>query len=231
MMSFDPSLVRYTEAQSQQFFEQVAERARAVPGVTTVTMTTSVPMSNDSIGCRDDRAGGVSVPGRQGQRHGPVVERRRTLFRHDGDHDSRRGGTSGVDDDLDAPRVAIVNQQFAQHYWPNQDPIGKRFRLVDDDKSWVQIVGAGEDQPSTSSSPSRRPSSCICRTGRRQPQRMVMLAQSAGDPRSLAGPLREVVRSLDANLPIYNVRTMEALYRMRAISIFNVLVTMVGAMG
>src|SRR5204862_8239025 len=50
MMSFDTSLVRYTEAQSRQFFEQVAERSRAVPGVKTVTMTTSVPMANDSIG-------------------------------------------------------------------------------------------------------------------------------------------------------------------------------------
>jgi macrolide transport system ATP-binding/permease protein len=60
---------------------------------------------------------------------------------------------------------------------------------------------------------------------------MIMLAQSAGDPLSLVTPLREVVRGLDANLPIYNVRTMEALYRMRAVSIFNVLVTIVGAMG
>ena len=48
MMGFDPSLVRYSEEQSQQFFEQVAERARAVAGVQTVTMTTSIPMSNDS---------------------------------------------------------------------------------------------------------------------------------------------------------------------------------------
>ena len=48
MMSFDTTLVRYTEAQSQQFFEQVAERARAVPGVKSVTMTTAIPMSNDS---------------------------------------------------------------------------------------------------------------------------------------------------------------------------------------
>ena len=48
---------------------------------------------------------------------------------------------------------------------------------------------------------------------------------------SLAAPLREVIRSLDAKLPIYNIRTMEALYRMRAISIFNVLITTVAAMG
>jgi ABC-type antimicrobial peptide transport system permease subunit len=58
-----------------------------------------------------------------------------------------------------------------------------------------------------------------------------MVAQSAGDPSSLVGPLREVVRGLDVNQPIYNVRTMEAFYRMRAVTIFNVLITMVGSMG
>ncbi|HKY22028.1 MAG TPA: FtsX-like permease family protein, partial [Vicinamibacterales bacterium] len=65
----------------------------------------------------------------------------------------------------------------------------------------------------------------------RKPQRMIMLTQSAGDPASLAAPLREVVRGLDVNQPIFNVRTMEELYRMRAVSIFNVLITMVGSMG
>src|SRR5262245_28425840 len=61
--------------------------------------------------------------------------------------------------------------------------------------------------------------------------RMIMLTESEGDPAQLAGPLREVVRGLDPNLPIYNVRTMSELYRMRATSIFNVLITMVGSMG
>ena len=49
MMSFDTTLLRYTDVQSQQFFEQVAERARAVPGVKSVRVHI-VPMSNDSIG-------------------------------------------------------------------------------------------------------------------------------------------------------------------------------------
>jgi putative ABC transport system permease protein len=44
-------------------------------------------------------------------------------------------------------------------------------------------------------------------------------------------PLREIVRGLDVNQPIYNVRTMEEFYRMRAVSIFNVLVGIVAAMG
>src|SRR5256712_5146739 len=58
-----------------------------------------------------------------------------------------------------------------------------------------------------------------------------MVAQSVGDSASLVGPLRDVVRGPDATLPIFNVRTMEEFYRMRAVSIFRVLVGIVAAMG
>jgi putative ABC transport system permease protein len=60
---------------------------------------------------------------------------------------------------------------------------------------------------------------------------MLMVTQSAGDPTALVGPLRDVVRGLDANQPIFNVRTMAEFYRMRAVAIFNVLITTVGSMG
>src|SRR6185436_10351830 len=64
-----------------------------------------------------------------------------------------------------------------------------------------------------------------------KPRQMILLARSIGDAAALAAPLREVVRGLDPNLPIFNVRTMEDLYRMRAVSVFNVLVTIVAGMG
>jgi ABC-type antimicrobial peptide transport system permease subunit len=57
------------------------------------------------------------------------------------------------------------------------------------------------------------------------------MAESSGDAASLAAPLREIVRGLDPSMPIYNVRTMERLFQMRATSIFNVLITLVGGMG
>ena len=60
---------------------------------------------------------------------------------------------------------------------------------------------------------------------------MTMIVRSNGDPSTLSIPLREIVRRLDADLPIYNVRTMEQLYSIRAVSVFNVLVTVVTAMG
>ena len=61
--------------------------------------------------------------------------------------------------------------------------------------------------------------------------RMVLLAESTGDSASLAAPLREAVRGLDANQPIFNVRTMEEFYDMRVVSTGNVIVRIVEAMG
>jgi predicted permease len=229
MMSLDPSLVRYTEAQSQQFFQQVAARAREVPGVKTIAMATSIPMSNDSISFVTIAPEGFQFP--PGKDNVTVLSSMvdeyyfatmaLTIL---------KGRNFRVDDAFDAPPVAIVNQPLAQHYWPNQDPLGKRLRLDDTEKTWVEIVGLAKTSKYIFIA--EPPSEFVYLPYRqKRPQRMIMLAQSAGDPSTLVAPLREVVRGLDANLPIYNVRTMEEFYRMRAVSIFNVLVSTVGAMG
>ena len=229
MMSFDPSLVRYTEAQSQRFFEQVAERARAVPGVKTVTMATSVPMLNDSIGAETVVPEGFQFAA--GKDDATVLSSSVDEYYFDTMGIALlRGRNFRIEDSFDAPRVAIVNEVFARHYWPNQDPLGKRLRVVDADKTWVQVVGLAKTSKYVFIA--EPPTEFVYFPHRqKKPQRMIMLAQSAGDPSTLATPLREIVRGLDANLPIYNVRTMAELYRMRAVAIFNLLVTIVGAMG
>jgi hypothetical protein len=52
-----------------------------------------------------------------------------------------RGRTFTADDKEDSRRVAIVNEEFAKTYWPNQDALGKRFRLNDANHPWLEIVG------------------------------------------------------------------------------------------
>jgi predicted permease len=229
MMGFDPSLVRYSEAQSQQFFRQVAERARAVPGVTSVTMTTSIPMSNDSIGTTTIAPEGFQFPA--GKDNVTILSSKVDEFYFDTmGIPLLQGRNFSIDDDENAPHVAIINQQIAKHYWPNQDPLGKRFRLNDREKTWVQIVGVARTAKYIFIA--EPPSDFVYLPYRQnKPQRMIMVARSAGDPAALTAPLREVVRGLDVNQPIFSVRTMEKLYQMRAISIFNVLITMVGSMG
>ena len=229
MMSFDTSLVRYTQEQSEAFFKEVADRARAVPGVTNVTLTTSVPMLNESIGAETIAPEGFQFP--------PGKDNATVLASHVDEHyfDALglrilRGRGFRVDDADRAPKVAIVNEQFAAHYWPNQDPIGKRFRVVERDNAWVQVVGLAKTSKYVFIA--EPPTEFVYLPYRQwHDPRLILLVQSAGDPSTLAAPLREMIRGLDANLPVYNVRTMADLYRMRATSIFHVIIGTVAGLG
>jgi putative ABC transport system permease protein len=103
-------------------------------------------------------------------------------------------------------------------------------QVGNEQKTWVQVVGVARDSKYLFIA--EGPTDFIYLPYRqRKPERMVLLTQSASDPAGLVAPLRQVVHGVDANQPIFNVRTMEAFYRMRAISIFNVIVTIVGSMG
>jgi predicted permease len=136
-------------------------------------------------------------------------------------------------DSSDTPRVAVVNEQFAQHYWPGQDALGKRLRVQDaknPNSPWVQIVGITKTgkylwiaEP---------PTEFLYLPYRQNPKsRMVLVSESAGESAGIAAPLREVVRALDVNQPIFNVRTMEQFYDMRVVSSGNTIMEIVAGMG
>jgi putative ABC transport system permease protein len=231
MMSFDPGLVHYSEAQTRQFFKQLVERSRSVAGVKSVALASSVPMSVEA-----DTA--VIVP--EGYQFPPGKDNAGILASRVDENYFETMGVSLVRgrgfreaDSADTPRIAVVNEQFAQHYWPGQDAIGKRLRVEDThhpNGPWVEIVGVAKTgkylwiaEPPTEYLylPYRQS----------QRSRMVLVAESAGDSASIAGPLREVVRSLDVNQPIFNVRTMEEFYDMRVVSTGNTIMEIVGGMG
>jgi putative ABC transport system permease protein len=230
MMSFDPSLVHYTEDETRRFFLQLAEQARSVPGVTSVALASSVPMATDGINGANVIPEGYQLP---------VGKENLALFsaRVDEHYFATmaipilRGRGFREEDSTDAPRVAVVNEQYVQQYLPNQDPIGKRFQLRERGAlSWIEIVGVAKTgkylwlaEPPTE----------FVYLPYRQHARsnMVLLTESAGDPSSLVVPLREVVQGFDKTMPIFNVRTMEEFYRMRTITIFNVIIGIVAAMG
>jgi predicted permease len=228
MMSLDPSLVRYAEPQAMQFFEQLAERARSVPGVKSVALGSSVPMDNQFSLITIVPEGFQFPSGKEsGTLLCSVVDE--GYFETMGLMMLKGRGFRATDSD-DAPKVAVINEQVAQHYWPNQDPIGKRFRLNDGRGPWVEIVGLAKTSKYVFLA--EPPTEFLYLSYKQRPQlRMILVAESAGDSASLVAPLRDVVRSLDANQPIYNVRTMEEFYRMRVITVFNVIIGSVAAMG
>jgi predicted permease len=231
MMSFDPSLVHYSDAQTQQFYKQLVERTRSAPGVRAVALASSVPMSPEAD------AAAVVPEGYQF----PTGKDNATVFANRVDENFFetmgvslvRGRGFRETDSSDTPRVAVVNEQFAQHYWPGQDALGKRLRVQDaknPNSPWVQIVGITKTgkylwiaEP---------PTEFLYLPYRQNPKsRMVLVSESAGESAGIAAPLREVVRALDVDQPIFNVRTMEQFYDMRVVSSGNTIMEIVAGMG
>jgi putative ABC transport system permease protein len=229
MMSFDPSLVHHSEDQTRRFFLQLAERARSVPGVKSAALTSSVPMAN-SINTASVIPEGYQLP---------VGKDALTLF--SARVDEHYFATIGIPivrgrgfqetDSTDAPRVAVVNEQYVLHYSPDRDPIGRRFQLREGgSSSWITIVGVAKTSKYLWLA--EPPTEFIYLPYRQDAQsEMVLLTESAGDPSSLVAPLRSVVQTLDRTQPVYNVRTMDEFYRMRTITIFNIIIGIVAAMG
>ncbi len=109
----------------------------------------------------------------------------------------------------DAPQVAIVNEAMAKTFWPNQNPIGRRVRPG---KDWCTIIGvvddvknAGLDRPAGTELylPYRQPA------GAGNTDMYVVMRAQGGDPRSLAGEVRERMNEIDPSLPLADVRLME----------------------
>jgi putative ABC transport system permease protein len=227
LMSFNPSLVRYSDAQAQQFFEQIAERARLVPGVKSAALASSVPMD----GARPVTIAPEGFQFPEGKESttvpGAIVDE--YYFDTMGLSIVEGRGVRSTDS-VDAPKVAVVNEVLARHYWPGQNPVGKRFRLDNKDGSWVKVVGLAKTSKYLFIM--EPPREFVYLPYRQRPQqRMTLVTESVGDPSSLVTPLREVVRSLDANQPIFNIRTMEEFYRMRTVVTLKVVSGFILAMG
>jgi predicted permease len=228
LMGFAPSAMRYTEPQAQRFFERLAERARAIPGVKSAALTSFIPM--------DGLPRPITIVPEDFQFPIGIDSAKISASMIDEHYFDTmaltmlKGRAFRATDSADAPKVAVVNEQLAGHYWPGQDPLGKRFRVDGSDGPWVEIVGLAKT--SKYGFLTERPLDFMYLPYKQRPQRvMILVTESLGDPSSLVAPLREMVRSLDAGQPINNVRTMEELYRMRIVAIFGVIVSSVAAMG
>ncbi|HKX00259.1 MAG TPA: ABC transporter permease [Bryobacteraceae bacterium] len=228
MMSFDPSLIQYTPEQTQQFYRQLAERARSVSGVRSVAWTFGIPFGNQQDGSSIFPEGYEFPKGKDSV----------NVFSNTVDENYFdtmgvrlvRGRGFLATDSADAPHVAVVNEVLANQYWPGQDPVGKRFRLDDRNSPWVQIVGVARTVKYLWVAEAPMPFLYLPLT-QHPKARMTLLAESAGDPAALAGPLREVVRSLDANQPMYDVRRYEDVYRFRAVNQPRMIIETIAAMG
>ena len=112
---------------------------------------------------------------------------------------------------FDEPQAApaiIINETMARLYWPNEDPVGRRMRIIF--SPWLTIVGVVGDVHHTGLNTPPNPEMYLSQL--QEPQSsMAVLARTTGDPLQLAAAAREQLRAMDKDQPV-TVTTMDQLY-------------------
>ena len=126
-----------------------------------------------------------------------------------------KGRQFTLQDDQDHPGVVIVNEAFVRHYFPNEEPLGRRLKLSPPARIWrnqrltsSEIVGVVRDVKSAGLQADSEPTYYVP-AAQAPLQDMTMVVRTTTEPESIVPALRRAVWSIDPNQPISNVETME----------------------
>jgi predicted permease len=228
MTKFDPRLIQYNATQTQQFYKLLAERMRETPGVQSVALTQNIPLGNDDFdGVAFVPDGFQMAPDRSN--FNSVMDTVDEGYFATMGIPILRGRTFLPTDTADSPRVVIVNEHFARHYWPSGDALGKHIRLDNSAGTPVEIVGVSQTIKYQNT---QSPMDFVYMPLAQHPvARMVLMLRSTGDPLQLVQPVKDVVRSLDTNLPMLQTRPYEDFYVNQAVKGPRIAIDLVGTMG
>lgn len=110
-------------------------------------------------------------------------------------------------DDEHSPSVAVVTQQFARRVWPNESAVGKRFRISKDGPP-IEVVGVSGDIQYFVVGETPKPF-FFRPYAQNYRGSFTVTVHTAVDPASVANQLRATISSLDATLPVFDVRTFD----------------------
>ena len=189
------------------FHERLGKQLSALPGVETVSIASNLP-TGGSMTLPFEIEGAPPADEKRRQTLGAIVIGP-GYFRAV-DVRALRGRFFTESDGVSGPQVIIVNQEFTEKMFPNDDPIGKRLRLFQGStpQAWLTIVGIVPDILQNSNTNQRDP--LIYIPYRERPQRdMGIIARTKVPPATLGTAFRKAVQGIDEDLPIYRLLTME----------------------
>ncbi|HXW08705.1 MAG TPA: ABC transporter permease [Vicinamibacterales bacterium] len=133
----------------------------------------------------------------------------------------------------DAPMVVVINETMAARYWPGEDALGRRFHLGTKDQPWLTIVGIVADVRHNAIVEEPRaemylPHAQVSRETGGIPRAMAIVARTESNPLAMVDAVRRTIRTLDPNLPISDIRTMEQVMA-RALSEQRFMAVLLGA--
>jgi len=205
IVSTEMSMVGYDDVRAKQFYERALDRVRALPGVESVALAERLPFAinyNRNLLFLPDRHGpddkGLVIDvARVGAEYFatlgvPIVQ----------------GRNFAATDTPTSPAVAIVNESMAHKYWPGQDPIGKRFRVLAYNGKEFEIVGVSADYKVSSVGETSTPYVHYPVT-QRPGTGESMLARTRGDAAALVSAMRRELTALEPNILFLETQTMD----------------------
>ncbi len=206
--SVDPALNSYDRERSLGLFTEMQDRLARLPGVTSVAaavvpaMTESMWSSTVRVQGYTHKEGEDMNPGVNGLSPGYFATMGMPLVLG---RDFRASDAEG------APQVAIINETMAKYYWGKENPIGRRFGWArEEGKFPLEVIGVVRDSkfatlrdevPRFVYTPWAQQESL---------DSMTFYVRMRGDTAGMPNAVRQVVQRLDPNLPIFDMKTMEA---------------------
>ena len=195
------------------FLSNVQSRLKALPGVQSVSVSNGLPFE------------GANFPPFviEGQSYAPGAEPDGLLYIVSPDYfktigiELVRGRLFSSQDTRQTPQVALIDEVFSRQYFPNQDPIGRRFKLNTPDAETHEIIGVVrhvehtglEGQTANIAEFYFNFDQLPIATLPRYVRRVNVLVRTTVEPLSLAGPVRNQISALDKDQAVFNVRTLE----------------------
>jgi len=237
VFSVDPPLAGYDHDRVRAFAQRIQEQLLAVPGVAAAAPALT-PIMADAVWRSTIKVEGYQS--KEGEDMSPQVNAVAPTYFATLGIPHLTGRDFDARDVEGAPRVAVVNETLAKYFFGNESPIGKRFGWARDNKVDIEIVGVIKDGKANSMREAIPRMIYVPINQQEEIAGLVVYARTSLPEDAVAPAVRQAVARLDANLPIYNLKTMQAqisesLFVDRMVAAlsaaFGLLATMLAAVG
>ena len=187
------------------FYKRFLEEVGALPGVESVAVTSGLPMSGGGTAGEVRVEGRPAADGTQSSADWRVVSP--GYFRTMGI--PLRGREFEERDNNEAPPVTIISEEMARRYWPDEDPIGKSVTLVSFNKTAFTVIGVAGNVRTVALESDSNPMTYTPTPFAATWNPMNLVIRTSGDPAAQVAAVRSTLASIDQNIPVYEVRTMD----------------------
>jgi predicted permease len=206
--SIAPNLNAYSAPRTAELARRLTGAVAALPGVRSVSAGELPTLTDDSSGTN------IKIEGRD-----PAAADTRALYNRVGPEYFSTLGIPLVagrefawTDNSGAPKVAVINETMAKRYLPGRDPLGARLEFGGQGKTGpdTEIVGIVRDSKSAKVSEKEEPFIYLPYLQDRKLGELTFYARAGGEPALLASAIRQEVRKLDPQLPIFDFKTLRS---------------------